>query len=795
MSKFCEMNANINHIGEVSTSRVNGSPAGAKILTSTNVNTGGVRDTLDGKFKKMDQQFQDRFNTLAPIPWTPNTEIKANQSLQVFEHEGLFYLPNVKLLPFTTGATFNTDNWILSELATIERTLKINGFSPAINPAINSTVSDVDLLYTNGTAYPLSQTVSGAITEIIIVASIPFAIVGSKKVYLLDIKYYNHNYASFRQYWAKGDLTQDDYVHIQTCIDDQTDYEWKGSVKATREQRNSTRKWIYAEAGSYKISKGIIVQPNQVIKADPITPSWFMAYTGGVADAVNFDAGCQIVPDFAGNLDEWVFNSAPFDATGVRRKEFYFYVNNQQLDNFEVAGVDGVTIENIIVAPSWQNPNKPFGVAKLTGINNHIVNMYGINCGVSVHFNACWANEISDSLFQCHNGGLTFSEGTVNTVNRVYEAKLGLESSEWKGNYPDYLPKKDNGVFNAGSVATTFGLMLSNTGKNKISINDYIPERFSRPIVSDNSSAVVNNFHTEGVGSQQLTCKNSYITFNGYTAFLKSTDNNMPIGRFDGGYYTFTNADFGCASGFSYITNETSIDLLGVCKTVEPIVAQADPNWGLFGLTQYTIRTDGYSSIYYEKAERSRTIKMYVNASSGTADDNLYGYNEHSALKTVNQALRRCHKGRNMDIYVSNPDSQAKAENWSVSPTLENSNVNINVERRDVNYTIKGLGFYTNCNITVSDINFSNATSFDVSGNCSLIFANCDCVANAAKKGIFQSSRGGLLTISAIDNTTFSGVGVMVSSLAPLAVVRSGTKNNPDGGWGESTHVKVIMDM
>ena len=61
MSKFCEMNGNINHIAEVSTSRKDGSPTGAKILTSTNINTGDVRDTLDGKFAKMDSQFDSAF--------------------------------------------------------------------------------------------------------------------------------------------------------------------------------------------------------------------------------------------------------------------------------------------------------------------------------------------------------------------------------------------------------------------------------------------------------------------------------------------------------------------------------------------------------------------------------------------------------------------------------------------------------------------------------------------------------------------------------------------------------------
>lgn len=66
-----------------------------------------IKTKAEQQLQTQSQQFQDRFNTLAPIKWTPNTEIKANQSLQVFEHKGLFYLPSVKKLPFTTGASFD----------------------------------------------------------------------------------------------------------------------------------------------------------------------------------------------------------------------------------------------------------------------------------------------------------------------------------------------------------------------------------------------------------------------------------------------------------------------------------------------------------------------------------------------------------------------------------------------------------------------------------------------------------------------------------------------------------------
>lgn len=54
---WCNLKKNAKHIGEVSTSRTDGSPNGTEILTSTDEVTGQVRDTLAGKFKKMDDAF------------------------------------------------------------------------------------------------------------------------------------------------------------------------------------------------------------------------------------------------------------------------------------------------------------------------------------------------------------------------------------------------------------------------------------------------------------------------------------------------------------------------------------------------------------------------------------------------------------------------------------------------------------------------------------------------------------------------------------------------------------------
>lgn len=62
---WCDLKENAKHINEVATGRANGSPTGAVIDTSTNEVTGQVRDTLTGKFKKMDAQIDVALNNFS----------------------------------------------------------------------------------------------------------------------------------------------------------------------------------------------------------------------------------------------------------------------------------------------------------------------------------------------------------------------------------------------------------------------------------------------------------------------------------------------------------------------------------------------------------------------------------------------------------------------------------------------------------------------------------------------------------------------------------------------------------
>lgn len=90
MSNFCDLNRNIKHIGEVSTSRKDGSPTGAKILTSTNENTGDVRYTIAGKFAQMDDK-----NDINFVDYTRKKDIEFDEFLDKKDAEFCGFVSNV----------------------------------------------------------------------------------------------------------------------------------------------------------------------------------------------------------------------------------------------------------------------------------------------------------------------------------------------------------------------------------------------------------------------------------------------------------------------------------------------------------------------------------------------------------------------------------------------------------------------------------------------------------------------------------------------------------------------------
>ncbi|OBU37406.1 phage tail protein [Photobacterium phosphoreum] len=77
------------------------------------------KDKLDNYVDSINNLHTTRY----AIEWRPKLKVKTKDSLQLFSHtddHGVknYYVPNVDLLPFVTGETFNDDNWILSSLAT-----------------------------------------------------------------------------------------------------------------------------------------------------------------------------------------------------------------------------------------------------------------------------------------------------------------------------------------------------------------------------------------------------------------------------------------------------------------------------------------------------------------------------------------------------------------------------------------------------------------------------------------------------------------------------------------------------
>lgn len=93
-------------LGEVATSKAGAVSAGVPITTSTN-RFGLTTDTVQGRLNKLGIIFSDPIDD-----WTALTLISELRAHRYPATTGDVYIP-IKPLPFTTGAIFNTDDWVL----------------------------------------------------------------------------------------------------------------------------------------------------------------------------------------------------------------------------------------------------------------------------------------------------------------------------------------------------------------------------------------------------------------------------------------------------------------------------------------------------------------------------------------------------------------------------------------------------------------------------------------------------------------------------------------------------------
>lgn len=82
---------------------------------------------------KLGLQVNNLHTTRDAITWKAGLYVE--DPAQLYVHDGVEYLPNPKAaqFPFTTGATFNHDNWVLSELMTVKLSNKLVNAMPFVS--------------------------------------------------------------------------------------------------------------------------------------------------------------------------------------------------------------------------------------------------------------------------------------------------------------------------------------------------------------------------------------------------------------------------------------------------------------------------------------------------------------------------------------------------------------------------------------------------------------------------------------------------------------------------------------
>jgi hypothetical protein len=116
-------------LGEVATSRLGAESSGTPITTSTN-RFGETTDTIQGRLNKLGVLFDD------PIKdWSASLLVDDLRAHRYPATTGDIYIP-VKPLPFTTGGSFNTDDWVILQ-GVIENELESRSFD-LLSSAVNS---------------------------------------------------------------------------------------------------------------------------------------------------------------------------------------------------------------------------------------------------------------------------------------------------------------------------------------------------------------------------------------------------------------------------------------------------------------------------------------------------------------------------------------------------------------------------------------------------------------------------------------------------------------------------------
>jgi|LGOV01.1.fsa_nt_gb hypothetical protein len=616
---------------------------------------------------------------------------------------------------------------------------------------------------------------------------------------LLFDKELNYLQAGGKGDWDKAALSGTDNTPIlENAISYLNPFEWQGSVAATNAVLRTFRAAISIPTPQTRYMLGDVVKlnPNTSIIGVPVIRTFGM-------DLFNdTKLGSFFVPNFgATKQTKYVFDAAPFNSVGTRITSTTIAITNTNLDNAEYTAVDGVRIENILVCPDValhdnNTGDIHFSPLRLVGSSHRVKNNYWSQTVHGPSFQACWDYDYDGNLAQTFDSALSIFEGTVGNIGGINYCNSIGDRIRYGNVLPPWWVDVDAMTFVTGDFDVPSSLVIRDVTSGRVEIGTWVQEKYNRSYLGQNASFFVGMAHSESINESLMALRGCNAEFSAGKTFLPSNRLFKPIGRFGGGSkVTFSQFDFGCTGPLaSYVENDVEINLMQGCIATD--AADATPNQGLIQTTPYTIRNDGQGTptVYYEAFDRRPIREIFSNISgSGLGSDSYYGFDDNSALLTLEGALNRVFKDQNVSVKLRNGSSTTTTETFSTTPILSDTTVNIELRFNNRTHTATGVTSLDNSKIRFGNgMIFTGASAFQIEGDTTVRMTGDSIINISSTVFSIASGKAAVLTLIKSDSASFNSSGAFnidANVMSVNFINSSSSTVEPAGGWGTNTKV------
>ncbi len=510
-------------LGEVATSRTGAESGGAPITTSTN-RFGEVTDTIQGRLNKFGVLFDD------PIrDWSASLLVSDLRAHRYPATTGDIYIPT-KPLPFTTGATFNTNDWVvLQGITTIEL---INDLSKTYE---FSTVAEYESFTSS---FPIGKRIYLADRDAHFDVITGTGTGNDKNIIASDQVSQSLNLpidssVNLQHIGAPTGKSNDATSHVQHAINLINSFLWKGTVPATGQDIDNNQSGeVVVPPETYRLTSQILCNPYVAIVGIERGIEFRQDFNEHSGDSFFF---C----DFA-DKSQYVFDTAPFDVAGVRQSSLDRVVGTGIGSTSTKMG--GVKFKNLTIVSNHDDASIYGGIrfAAAPGFEFDHCIIEGFITAVMV--TGCWAAKNTNNLILSKGVGVAYA-GVVNGI-LSYGNYINLwrdDESLTDINAP-YIDAEDSTTNPASTRFLNTGIYL--TGVAIVSSKMDVMEHWDRLVRSSDFSQVVfdelwveniQEMCFEGILSK-IVVNNAHFFSPSVVLFVMRGDGEYVLDKPDGNY-------------------------------------------------------------------------------------------------------------------------------------------------------------------------------------------------------------------------------------------------------------------